>query len=74
MISAGGTLWRAFLPGISWSRSVSGVQNANVSGESFPALARQLAKFREPIGKGLVLPPRDVFLKCSCHVLLLATQ
>jgi hypothetical protein len=26
-----------------------------------PALARQLAKFREPVGKGLVLPSRDVF-------------
>jgi hypothetical protein len=25
-----------------------------------PALARQLAKFREPIGKSLVLPPRNV--------------
>jgi hypothetical protein len=28
-----------------------------------PALARQLAKFREPIGKGLVLPPCDVFFE-----------
>ena len=24
-----------------------------------PALARQLAKLGEPVGKGLILPPRD---------------
>jgi hypothetical protein len=30
-----------------------------------PELTRQLAKFRKPVGKGLVLPPRNVFLKCS---------
>jgi hypothetical protein len=37
------------------------VNGRRLVGHVSPALARQLAKFREPIGEGLVLPPRDVF-------------
>jgi hypothetical protein len=33
-----------------------------------PVVARQLAKFREPIREGLRLGANDVLLKCSCHV------
>src|ERR1700732_1445997 len=44
------------------------VNGRSLVGAVGPALARQLAKFREPIGKGLVLPPRNVFLKCSGHL------
>ena len=48
------------------------INGRRLVGHVGPALARQLAELREPIGEGLVLPPRNVFLKCSCHVVLLA--
>jgi hypothetical protein len=33
-----------------------------------PALAGAVADFGAPVGKGLVLPPGNVLLKCSCQV------